>query len=166
MVFKKIIFQNSLMANETPSRPPPFMANAILNFHFDFLHTSLIDTHEPGFVRPSTMTTFQTANPICFIHFRWSVFCTFSCITLFLINPSPCFQWESEQHLLLHALRCSSTNWSHCWNFSHWWCRTQAWCPWPACKYQIRKFMSKLDSLLIIVMSTRLSFTGWIVTEY
>ena len=29
------------MANETPSRPPPFMANAILNFHFDFLHPSL-----------------------------------------------------------------------------------------------------------------------------
>ena len=23
------------------SRPPPFMANAILNFHFDFLNTSL-----------------------------------------------------------------------------------------------------------------------------
>ena len=42
MVFKKIIFQNSLMANEPPPRPPPpFMANAILNFHFDFLHTSL-----------------------------------------------------------------------------------------------------------------------------
>ena len=32
------------MANETPSRPPPpFMANAILNFHFDFLHPSLRD---------------------------------------------------------------------------------------------------------------------------
>ena len=31
------------MANETPSRPPPFMANAILNFHFDYLHTSLIE---------------------------------------------------------------------------------------------------------------------------
>ena len=31
------------MANETPSRPPPpFMANAILNFHFDFPHPSLI----------------------------------------------------------------------------------------------------------------------------
>ena len=31
------------MANETPSRPPPpFLANAILNFHFDFPHTSLI----------------------------------------------------------------------------------------------------------------------------
>ena len=31
------------MALETPSRPPPpFMANAILNFHFDFPHPSLI----------------------------------------------------------------------------------------------------------------------------
>ena len=30
------------MALETPSRPPPpFMANAILNFHFDFLNPSL-----------------------------------------------------------------------------------------------------------------------------
>ena len=36
------------MANETPSRPPPFMANAILNFHFDFLHTSLIFTAFSG----------------------------------------------------------------------------------------------------------------------
>ena len=44
MVFKKIIFQNSLMANETPSRPPlPLMANAIINFHFDFLTPSLIE---------------------------------------------------------------------------------------------------------------------------
>ena len=42
MVFKKIIFQNSLMANETPSRPPPpLMANAIKNFHFDYVTTSL-----------------------------------------------------------------------------------------------------------------------------
>ena len=33
------------MALETPSRPPPpFMANAILNFHFDYLHTSLTFT--------------------------------------------------------------------------------------------------------------------------
>ena len=44
MVFKKIIFQNSLMANETPSRPPPLMANAIKNFHFDYLNTSLTQT--------------------------------------------------------------------------------------------------------------------------
>ena len=41
MVFKKIIFQNRYVALETPSRPPPFMANTILNFHFDYLHTSL-----------------------------------------------------------------------------------------------------------------------------
>ena len=32
------------MANEPPSSPPPpFMANAILNFHFDYLHTSLTE---------------------------------------------------------------------------------------------------------------------------
>ena len=42
MVFKKIIFQNTYVALETPSRPPPFMGNAILNFHLDFLTTSLI----------------------------------------------------------------------------------------------------------------------------
>ena len=41
MVFKKIIFQNRYIALETPSRPPPLMANAILNFHFDFLNPSL-----------------------------------------------------------------------------------------------------------------------------
>ena len=42
MVFKKITFQNRYVALETPSRPlPPFMANAILNFHFDYWHTSL-----------------------------------------------------------------------------------------------------------------------------
>ena len=41
MVFKKIIFQNRYVALETPSRPLPFMANTILNFHFDYLHPSL-----------------------------------------------------------------------------------------------------------------------------
>ena len=31
------------MALETPSRlPPPFMANTIINFHFDFLNPSLM----------------------------------------------------------------------------------------------------------------------------
>ena len=29
------------MALETPSRPPPFMTNTILNFHFDYWHPSL-----------------------------------------------------------------------------------------------------------------------------
>ena len=38
----KIIFQNRYVALETPSRPtPPFMANTILNFHFDYLTPSL-----------------------------------------------------------------------------------------------------------------------------
>ena len=41
---KNIIFQNRYVALETPSRPPPFMANAILNFHFDYWHTSLRHT--------------------------------------------------------------------------------------------------------------------------
>ena len=34
----KIIFQNRYVALEAP---PPFMANAIVNFHFDYPHTSL-----------------------------------------------------------------------------------------------------------------------------
>ena len=34
------------MTNETPSRPPPFMANAILNFHFCFWNPSLIPVAE------------------------------------------------------------------------------------------------------------------------
>ena len=43
MVFKKIIFQNRSVALETPLRrpPPPFMANTILNFHFDYWNPSL-----------------------------------------------------------------------------------------------------------------------------
>ena len=41
MVFKIIIFQNRYVALETPSRPPPLMANTILNCHFDYLITSL-----------------------------------------------------------------------------------------------------------------------------
>ena len=40
----KIIFQNRYVALETGLDPPPFMANAILNFHFDYLNSSLIDS--------------------------------------------------------------------------------------------------------------------------
>ena len=39
MVVKNIIFQNMKMARETPL--PPFMANAISNFHLDYLNLSL-----------------------------------------------------------------------------------------------------------------------------
>ena len=39
---RKIIFQNRYVALETPSEPPsPFMANTILNFHFDYLNPFL-----------------------------------------------------------------------------------------------------------------------------
>ena len=38
---KKSFFQNRYVALETPSRPPPLIANAILNFHFDYLNPSL-----------------------------------------------------------------------------------------------------------------------------
>ena len=34
------------MALETPSRPPPFMAKSILNFHFDYLTPSLTNFHD------------------------------------------------------------------------------------------------------------------------
>ena len=38
MVFKKITLQNRYVELETP---PPFMANTILNFHFDYWNPSL-----------------------------------------------------------------------------------------------------------------------------
>ena len=67
----KIIFQNSLMANETPSRPPPFMANALLNFHFDYWHTSLTNI---GFVMENiysfTIIEFQTYKLRCKLKFN------------------------------------------------------------------------------------------------
>ena len=41
-VLTKFFFQNRYVAHETPSRPPPFLANTILNFHFDYWNPSLI----------------------------------------------------------------------------------------------------------------------------
>ena len=40
-LLKNIIFQNRYMALETP---PPFMAKTILNFHFDYLIPSLMQS--------------------------------------------------------------------------------------------------------------------------
>ena len=48
MVFKKIIFQNRYVELETPA--PPFMEKTILNFHFDYLHTSL--SYNFGYLGP------------------------------------------------------------------------------------------------------------------
>ena len=41
MFFKEIIFQNKYVKLETPL---PFMEKNILNFHFDYLNTSLSDS--------------------------------------------------------------------------------------------------------------------------
>ena len=68
MVFKKIIFQNSYVALETPTRPPPFMANAILNFHFDFQTPSLTYSHVvvaflPKFAAAGRQLFYRFSNP-------------------------------------------------------------------------------------------------------
>ena len=87
MVFKKIIFQNSLMANETPSRPPPpFMAKAILNFHFDYLHTSLIWANklvntrvvDAAFKRIRRHNTMGNIRQVCFDSLPPIWFCLFN----------------------------------------------------------------------------------------
>ena len=39
---KKSFFKIGMLHSRPPRDPPPFMANAILNFHFDFPHPSLI----------------------------------------------------------------------------------------------------------------------------
>ena len=53
------------MALETPSRPRPFMANAILNFHFDYLNPPLMPNKGINdFASPSRVwTTSPPPNP-------------------------------------------------------------------------------------------------------
>ena len=41
MVFKKSFFKIGMWHSRPPRDPPAFMANTILNFHFDYRHTSL-----------------------------------------------------------------------------------------------------------------------------
>ena len=60
------------MANETPSRPPPFMANAILNFHFDYVTPSLTERGGPviDLIHKSEILIILSANdllatPVC-----------------------------------------------------------------------------------------------------
>ena len=46
MVFlKKSFFEIGTWHSRPPRDPLPFMANTILNFHFDYLNTSLITGH-------------------------------------------------------------------------------------------------------------------------
>ena len=71
------------MALETGLDPPPFMANAILNFHFDFLHPSLINNDLPfgapgiGPLFTNKIFTLQQSTP-----------CVVPCISAPLIGPN------------------------------------------------------------------------------
>ena len=44
-----------------PRDPPPFMANAILNFHFDYPHPSLMDSAAVLLLGLSPIFTFKMA---------------------------------------------------------------------------------------------------------
>ena len=46
------------------SRPPPFMANAILNFHFDYWHTSLIKYRHLRFLYVAHWNQVQRRCPV------------------------------------------------------------------------------------------------------
>ena len=64
MVFKRIFFQNRFMVLD----PPPFMANAILNFHFDYLNPSL----------RCSLNTVQCFKEFCFRPAEWHEYEMFS----------------------------------------------------------------------------------------
>ena len=70
------------MAHETPWRPPHFMANIILNFHFDHPHTSLIRVINGKLLD-----------------------CMFCCIVVFIIikyhhyHPPPWLSQEASSHV-------------------------------------------------------------------
>ena len=108
MDLKKIIFQNRYVALKTP---PPFMANTILNFHFDYLHTSLTSSvREKGgkfncyalntrrafltYMKDQKVSHIITAKNIKhFLLFFWLNRCTLSkkvkcCLNFSLINAS------------------------------------------------------------------------------
>ena len=87
MVFKKIIFQNRYVALETPSRPPPFMANAILNFHFDFLTPSLIQAMK--YIEKSRSGDKQFVRSL-WNWLRWKAF---------FAAPYPTISWAMMDHL-------------------------------------------------------------------
>merc|ERR1712012_899871 len=58
--------QNRYLALETHSRPPPSMANTISNFHFDYLHTSLMDNVDDNIstlLRPEWRSYWRPAPP-------------------------------------------------------------------------------------------------------
>ena len=75
----KIIFQNRYLALETGLDPPPFMANAILNFHFDYLNPSLrynylgykTLTRKQGSISIIVVSTISPPNTLPIVVARW-----------------------------------------------------------------------------------------------
>ena len=60
---KKSFFKIGMWHSRTPRDPPPFMANAILNFHFDFLTPSLTFIHR--FDNDKVMVIFTNSMELC-----------------------------------------------------------------------------------------------------
>ena len=82
-----IIFQNRYVALETGLDPAPFMANAILNFHFDFPHPSLTSSCSLTILRKNQGNTrrFKSKYPISTKRTKQSLACSCS---LLLPDPS------------------------------------------------------------------------------
>ena len=82
--FKKIIFQNRYVALETGLDPPPFMANTILNFHFDYWHPSLTYTADMP-----AMSNMSPPQEYSFVQLTFQRFCRH--------NPIAEGQWQGKQ---------------------------------------------------------------------
>ena len=63
MVFKKSFFKIGMWHSRPYRDPPPFMANAILNFHFDFLTPSLIYGILSRFITCLKIRSFTISEP-------------------------------------------------------------------------------------------------------
>ena len=84
MVFKKIIFQNSLMANETPSRPPPLHGKCHLKFPFWFSGYLPNHFNENGFLFRSLPEVAQNCVWYPFYLYKSSIYPKSACL-----SPSP-----------------------------------------------------------------------------
>ena len=112
MVFKKIIFQNSLMANETPSRPPPLHGKCHLKFPFWF------SAYLPNWNHITSKTYHQGHPNLSAYYVSWkpnqmAVYIDLQA-ELTIVSSSqtkplnPCFQYQFD-------IQYSSTPGGHCW---------------------------------------------------
>ena len=114
MVFKKIIFQNRYVELETP---PPFMEKNILNFHFDYLNTSLSPSDAQIWKCSCSNSGLLQLPP--WDHFNrrlMQLYCYFVVKLLgsiMLQNKCACYCCESVDLGLLYAVLTALT-WSQC----------------------------------------------------